>query len=145
MAGAFLGTGPRRLFRCPYRCREGGPATRGPIKKEKLWGPVEEAVRNLAKDMIALRQKIAQEGRPADPVERLQRAADAATTRGEDLHKLAAAAQPLWASLSQDQKRRLPCRCMACDARTASRLGAACIIATGCSSLGTAGVSGCMA
>ena len=76
--------------------------------QEKLWGPVEQAVRDLAKDMIALRQKIAQEGRPADPVERLQRAADAATTRGEDLHKVAAAAQPLWASLSQDQKRRLP-------------------------------------
>ena len=65
-------------------------------------------MRDAAKEMIAQRQKIAQEGRPANPVERLQRAADAATARGEDLHKLADAAQPLWASLSEDQKRRLP-------------------------------------
>jgi len=76
--------------------------------QEKLWEPAEQAVRDAAKEMIAQRQKIAQEGRPANPIERLQRAADAAAARGEVLHKLADAAQPLWASLSEDQKRRLP-------------------------------------
>ena len=76
--------------------------------QEKLWGPVEQAVRDMAKERLDQRQKAAQEGRPADPVERLQRAADAATARGATLHKLADAARPLWASLSDDQKRRLP-------------------------------------
>lgn len=76
--------------------------------QEKLWGPAEQAVRDAAKARVAQRQKIAQEGRPADPVARLRRAADAAAARGDSLHKLADAAQPLWASLSEDQKRRLP-------------------------------------
>lgn len=76
--------------------------------QEKLWGPVEQAVRDMAKESLDQRQKAAQEGRPADPVARLQRAADAAAARGAALHKLADAARPLWASLSDDQKRRLP-------------------------------------
>lgn len=76
--------------------------------QEKLWGPVEQAVRDLAKERQDQRQKAAQAGRPTDPVERLQRAADAASARGDALHKLADAARPLWASLSDDQKHRLP-------------------------------------
>lgn len=76
--------------------------------QQKLWAPVEQAVRSLAKDMITVHEKIAKEGCASNPVEHIRRAADAATTRGKDLHKLADAAEPLWASLSDDQKRRLP-------------------------------------
>jgi zinc resistance-associated protein len=76
--------------------------------QDKLWGPVEEAVRDAVKNMIAQRQQTAQAGRPADPIARLRLQGDAATARGDALHKLADAAQPLWASLSDDQKRRLP-------------------------------------
>jgi hypothetical protein len=76
--------------------------------QETLWTPVEQAVRDLAGTMKAQRQKRAQEGRPTDPVERLQTQGDAAVARGQALQKLAAAAKPLWASLTDDQKRRLP-------------------------------------
>ncbi|HWG05956.1 MAG TPA: Spy/CpxP family protein refolding chaperone [Beijerinckiaceae bacterium] len=76
--------------------------------QEKLWGPAEQAVRDLAKAMIAQRQKFTGEDRSADPVTRLRDRGDAAVARGQALQKLADAAQPLWASLSDDQKRRLP-------------------------------------
>jgi zinc resistance-associated protein len=76
--------------------------------QDKLWGPAEQAVRDLAKTMIAERQKFGGEDRSADPVTRLRDRGDAAVARGQALQKLADAAQPLWASLSDDQKRRLP-------------------------------------
>ena len=76
--------------------------------QERLWGPIEQAVRDLAKTMVAQRQKIAEEAQPRDPIARLRNQGDAAVARGQALQKLADAAQPLWATLSGDQKRRLP-------------------------------------
>ena len=76
--------------------------------QDKLWPAVESAARDGAKAMADLREKMHAAGRPADPVEGLRRGADAATARGETMRKLADAAQPLYAALSDEQKGRLP-------------------------------------
>ena len=75
--------------------------------QEKLWPPVEAAMR----DMVKLRQqrREAMRDRPKlsdDAPAALRAMADAATARGEALRKLADASQPLYASLDPDQKRR---------------------------------------
>ncbi|SFM07388.1 zinc resistance-associated protein [Methylobacterium pseudosasicola] len=75
--------------------------------QEKLWPPVEAAIR----DMVKLRQQ-RREGmrdRPKisdDAPAALRAMADATTARGEALRKLADASQPLYASLDEGQKRR---------------------------------------
>lgn len=76
--------------------------------QEKLWPPVEDAARGAAKKMTALAEQGRLQPRAVDPLERLQRMADASTTRGEALRALVDAAKPLYATLTDDQKRRLP-------------------------------------
>ena len=76
--------------------------------QEKMWPAIEDAARDGARKMQALAEKTRAAPRPADPIERLRRMADAETTRGAALGKLVEAAQPLYASLTDDQKRRLP-------------------------------------
>ncbi len=76
--------------------------------QEKMWPAVEGAVRDGANKMRALVEQTRSAPRPADPVERLRRMADVDTARGDALHKVVDAAQPLYASLTDDQKRRLP-------------------------------------
>ena len=76
--------------------------------QEKLWPAVENVARENAKIMGGMLDKAKAAGRPADPVEGMRRMADMATARGEGLRKLADAAQPLYASLSDEQKKRLP-------------------------------------
>ena len=87
--------------------------------QEKLWPAVEEAIRNRAKDRQAriasvaawlneLRDRSTIEViRDRDPIAFLQRRAAALTQRGADLKKVADAWQPLYQTLSQDQKRRM--------------------------------------
>jgi len=75
--------------------------------QEKLWPPVEAALR----DMVKLRQqrREAMRDRPKmsdDAPAALRAMADATTARGEALRKLADASQPLYASLDEGQKRR---------------------------------------
>ncbi len=75
--------------------------------QEKLWPPVEAAMRGL----FAMRQerRAALENRPnfeEDAPGALRSLADAASARADALRKLADATQPLYASLSDDQKRR---------------------------------------
>ena len=82
--------------------------------QEKLWGPVEAAIRKNA----ALRDQSAQEmrdrmaeGREAmrptfDPIARLRNEADRMAARAGRIREFADAAAPLYASLSEDQKRR---------------------------------------
>ena len=72
--------------------------------QEKMWPAVEQALRDGMGKLAALRAQ----ARPADPIEGLRRMADADTARGEALHKIVDAAQPLYATLTEDQKRRLP-------------------------------------
>lgn len=76
--------------------------------QEKLWPAVETAFRDAHKTMDALREKARNEPRPADPIAWLQRASEKATARGETLKKLADAAAPLYAALTDEQKHRLP-------------------------------------
>ena len=74
-------------------------------EQEKLWGPVEDAVRNL-------KERTRDLGSSGDPrlneqIERLRRFGELSTQRADALKKLADAVQPLWATLSDEQKRDL--------------------------------------
>ena len=85
----------------------------------KYWPAVEEAIRTRAKDRQARGAKIAETvGKRADdspmevlrnrdPVNFMNRRADALAQRSDDLKKLAAAWQPLYGTLSPEQKRRM--------------------------------------
>ena len=75
--------------------------------QEKLWPPVEAAIRDMAK--LRQQRRAAMRDRPKmsdDAPAALRAMADAASARGEALRKLADAAQPLYASLDEGQKRR---------------------------------------
>ena len=81
-------------------------------EQEKNWPAVETAIRDLAKqraDRFAERQARPRERgarqRP-DMIARLRRGADAMTKRAAALTKLADAAEPLYKSLDEGQKRR---------------------------------------
>jgi hypothetical protein len=87
--------------------------------QEKYWPAIEEAIRNRAKDRQAriaaaaarlneLRDRsVIEVMRDRDPIAFLQRRADALTQRGADLKKVADAWQPLYKTLTPDQKRRM--------------------------------------
>ncbi len=77
-------------------------------QQDAMWPAVEQAARDGMTRMQAMREQARSQPRPADPIEGMRRMADAAAARGEVLHKIVEAAQPLYASLSDDQKRRLP-------------------------------------
>ncbi|MCX4194865.1 Spy/CpxP family protein refolding chaperone [Methylobacterium organophilum] len=75
--------------------------------QEKLWPPVEAAIRDMAK--LRQQRRAAMRDRPKfsdDAPAALRAVADAASARGDALRKLADASQPLYASLDPDQKRR---------------------------------------
>ncbi|GJD60352.1 hypothetical protein MPEAHAMD_0488 [Methylobacterium frigidaeris] len=77
--------------------------------QEKLWPPVEGAMRNLAK--VRRDQREARRGRDRDPVaetapDAIRARADALAARSDALRKLADASQPLYATLDQAQKQR---------------------------------------
>src|SRR3974377_1848865 len=86
--------------------------------QEKLWPPVESAIRARAEDRKARIAKIQQTvGRRADesrievmrnrdPIAFLQRRSEALAQRSADLDKLAEAWQPLYKTLSPDQRQR---------------------------------------
>jgi hypothetical protein len=89
-------------------------------EQEKLWGPVETTVRELGKkwsDRFAARRDEWQKRREAmkddkeppvvDQLDRLRKRADALAERAVDLKRFADAAQPLYATLDEGQKRRL--------------------------------------
>ena len=85
--------------------------------QEKLWPPVEAAVREFAKmkiDRANARMKAAaddqQKDQPAeeDPVTRLRERADNMAASATALKKIADAADPLYKTLDEAQKRRLP-------------------------------------
>jgi hypothetical protein len=83
--------------------------------QEKLWPPVEAAVRDFAKmriDHAAARMRAREDEsrdaqRPDDPVARLRERADWMVTSGTALKKIADAADPLYKTLDDGQKRRL--------------------------------------
>jgi len=85
--------------------------------QEKLWGPVESAVRDFAKLRIERAEarmaarKAHEDGANKDaapnPVERLQKHADSMAVTAAALKKVADAADPLYKTLDDGQKRRL--------------------------------------
>ncbi len=89
-------------------------------EQEKLWSPVESVVRDLGKkygERFAARREEWQKRREAmkdskerpaiDQIDRLRKRADALAERAADLKRFADAAQPLYATLDEGQKRRL--------------------------------------
>jgi hypothetical protein len=76
-------------------------------EQEKHWPALEQALREIHKeraDRMAARRN---EPRPGDMIERLRQRADAMTAAGTGLKRLADAAQPLYQTLDEGQKRRL--------------------------------------
>jgi hypothetical protein len=83
--------------------------------QDKLWPPVETAVRDFAKlrmDRANARMQAKQDDakdaqQPADPVARLRTRADNMATTAAALKRIADAADPLYKTLDDGQKRRL--------------------------------------
>ena len=79
-------------------------------EQQQLWPAVEEAIRARAearyRRLAALQERAAQ-GRDVDPVQLYRERADALMERAAGLKKLADAWQPLYQSLTPDQKTRL--------------------------------------
>ncbi len=85
-------------------------------EQEKLWPTVEEAIRARSKNRMARLERLAELHDNAstdaalgerNPLEIMQRRADLLLQRGNDLKKVVDAWQPLYKTLSQDQKRRM--------------------------------------
>jgi len=74
--------------------------------QEKNWPAVESALRDLAKQREAWFTARASADKPTDPLERLGARAQAMESRGAALKKFADAAEPLYKSLTPDQKHR---------------------------------------
>ena len=79
--------------------------------QEKYWPAVEEAIRARAKNQQARFERLAALGDSGsierNAVELMQRRADILSQRGADLKKLAQAWEPLYKTLSPDQKKRM--------------------------------------
>ena len=87
--------------------------------QERYWPAIEEAIRSRAKDRQAQVENVTtgaaeradrspiENLRDRNPVEFLNRRADALAQRASDLKKLADAWQPLYQTLSPEQKRRM--------------------------------------
>ena len=76
-------------------------------EQEKLWPPVENAVREGMKQREEWRARMDNEGVAANPVERMRRMGEMSSARGAAMTRFADAAAPLYSSLTDDQKRRL--------------------------------------
>jgi hypothetical protein len=87
--------------------------------QEKYWSAIEEAIRSRAKNRQTRLENVTTGAaeradrspldnlRDRNPVEFLDRRADALAQRSADLKKLATAWQPLYQTMTPDQKRRL--------------------------------------
>ena len=75
-------------------------------EQEKLWPPVESALRDLARQRSERFAARASADRPKDPIERMNLRADVMGQRAAGLKKVADAAGPLYKSLDDGQKRR---------------------------------------
>jgi hypothetical protein len=79
--------------------------------QEKLWPPVESAVRDLVKLRIdfanARMNAKPDDSKPSDPVTRLRERAETMAATAAAMKKIADAADPLYKTLDEGQKRRL--------------------------------------
>ena len=84
-------------------------------EQEKYWPAVEDAIRTRAKNRQARWERVAElrDNGPVEalhgrnPIELMQRRAELMSQRAADLKKLADAWEPLFKTLSQDQKKRM--------------------------------------
>lgn len=76
--------------------------------QEKLWPPVEQALRAFGQLCMTRREAFLKMPHPMDVLERLKLRSANMVARGEALKKLADAAAPLYAKLTDAQKHRLP-------------------------------------
>ena len=77
-------------------------------EQEKLWPPVEAAIRKAAADSAGRRAQRAEAPEPASFIDILERTADAEATRAAELKAVVQALKPLVASLTPEQQRRIP-------------------------------------
>jgi LTXXQ motif family protein len=77
-------------------------------EQEKLWGPVETAIRDAAKESAERANQLHNTPEPTNALELLGTVADHEIARAQALKKFVTALQPLVASLTPEQKRRLP-------------------------------------
>jgi zinc resistance-associated protein len=75
--------------------------------QEKNWAPVEQAIRDMAQARQARWVEMREKAKTEDAIAKLRARADAMTQRAAELKKLADAGEPLYRSLSDDQKHRL--------------------------------------
>ena len=82
--------------------------------QEKLWPAVEDAIRARAKNRQARLERVAElrdsgpmEAAERNPVELMQRRAERLSQRAADLKKVADAWEPLYKTLSEEQKHRM--------------------------------------
>jgi len=78
-------------------------------EQEKNWPAVETAIRAFANERFARmaeRRERREARRQSDPIERLRQGADAMTATAAGMRRLADAADPLYKSLDDGQKRR---------------------------------------
>jgi hypothetical protein len=76
--------------------------------QEKLWPPVEAAIRSASKEAAETANKLHAQPEPTNAVELLGVIADVEIARATALKKLVTAFQPLLAALTPEQKRRIP-------------------------------------
>lgn len=76
--------------------------------QEKLWQPVEDSIRQIAANAAKRNDERQAAAPPMDFLDVLDRMADAEAVRAQELKGFVAAARPLVASLSEEQKRRAP-------------------------------------
>lgn len=77
-------------------------------EQEKLWPALDTAIRDIVKDAAGRREQRASAAPPQSFLDVLGRMADAEATRAKDLQRFVAAAKPLAAALSDQQKARIP-------------------------------------
>jgi hypothetical protein len=74
--------------------------------QERHWGAFETAIRDLVRNRQERREAWRNQPQSNDPTEQLRRRADALSSAGAALKRLAEAQGPLYASLDEGQKRR---------------------------------------
>ncbi|HTV32032.1 MAG TPA: Spy/CpxP family protein refolding chaperone [Methylocella sp.] len=77
-------------------------------EQEKLWPAVDTALHNAFKNTVERFEKTKNALHSENLVDRLRARGEAAVARGENLEALADASSPLYATLTEDQKHRLP-------------------------------------
>jgi hypothetical protein len=80
-------------------------------EQQKLWPPLELAIRAMAADRAARVERMRSGERPtppADLMERLDRRAERVSQRAQRITALQSALKPLWTSFDERQKRLLP-------------------------------------